>query len=183
MFPLVVTLSLQANDSFFKDPFGDNIFKEMMQMQQEMDKMFERMHNRIQQRNTREIDPLGSYKIKQQSQFTAKGSGYEFITNIPENKENKIDISAKDGLLSITAKIIEKHENKTANSQSSSSSMRMYQQNIPLPSDADESTLDMAYKDGYLRISIEKKADIEVVKPKAVKTEIKQEKLNPKIES
>ncbi len=156
MLPLVATISLHANDPFFDDPFGDDIFKEMMQMQQNMDKMFNRMQKRIQQRSANVISPLGTYKIAKQEQFVDKGDHYEYVTNIPENKENQIDINAKDGVMSITAKIIEKHENKTANSYSSSSSMRMYQQSIPLPSDADEGSMSAAYKDKKLVISVKK---------------------------
>ena len=160
VFPLVATLSLQANDPFndpfFQDPFGDDIFQEMMHMQQNMDKMFNRMNQRMQQRSSRLISPLGTYKIAQQSQFIDKGKSYEFITNIPENKENQIDITAKDGVMSITAKIIEKKENKTANTYSTSSSMRMYQQSIPLPQDADEGSISAEYKNKKLVISVKK---------------------------
>lgn len=155
--PLVATLSLQANDPFFNDPFGDDIFKEMMKMQQDMDKMFNRMHQRMQQRSSNVVSPLGTYKIAKQEQFSDKGEYYEYITNIPENKENQIDINVKDSVMSITAKMIEKHEEKTANSFSSSSSMRMYQQSMPLPNDANESTIKADYQDGKLVISIEKK--------------------------
>jgi len=156
MLPLAATLSLQANDPFFDDPFGDDIFKEMMQMQQNMDKMFNRMHQRIQQRSSNVVSPLGTYKIATQEQFMDKGDHYEYVTNIPENKENQIDINAKDGVMAITAKIIEKHENKTANSYSSSSSMRMYQQSVPLPADADEGSMSAEYKDKRLVISVKR---------------------------
>ena len=159
--PLVATLSLHANDPFFDDPFGDDIFKEMMHMQQNMDKMFDRMQNRMQQRATRQITPMKSYKIIQQSEFVDKGNSYEFITNIPENKENQIDIVSKDGVLSITAKIIEKHETKTQSGFSSSSSMRMYQRSINLPNDVDENSIEAKYKDGKLVISIEKKNHVQ----------------------
>ena len=182
--PLVATLSLHANDPFFDDPFGDDIFKEMMQMQQNMDKMFNRMNQRIQQRSTKQLAPLGTYKIAQPSQFMDKGKNYEFITNIPENKENHIDITAKDGIMSITAKIIEKKENKTANAYSTSSSMQMYQQSMPLPNDADEGSLKAAYKNGKLVISVDKKKNAQKVVPniqihtpvKKKKTEIEENK-------
>ena len=182
--PLVATLSLQANDPtndpFFNDPFGDDIFKEMMQMQQNMDKMFNRMHQRIQQRTTSQIAPLGTYKIQQQSQFVDKGDHYEFVTSIPESKENQIDINTQNGVMSISAKIIEKHESKTANGYSSSSSMRMYQQSMPLPQDADESTINMGYVDGKLVVSVNKSkgashAKIVVPKTEAKKIEMKKE--------
>ena len=156
--PLAVTLSLQANDPFFSDPFGDDIFKEMMQMQQNMDKMFERMHNRMQQRSTRQIAPMGTYQIKQQSQFVDKGDHYEFSTTIPESKENQIDVNTQNGVMSITAKIIQKNETKTANGYSSSSSMQMYQQSMQLPQDADDATITMVYVNGKLVVSVKKKA-------------------------
>jgi HSP20 family molecular chaperone IbpA len=156
--PLAVTLSLQANDPFFSDPFGDDIFKEMMQMQQNMDKMFERMHNRMQQRTTRQIAPMGTYQIQQQSQFVDKGDHYEFSTTIPESKENQIDVNTQNGVMSITAKIIQKNETKTANGYSSSSSMQMYQQSMQLPQDADDATITMAYVNGKLVVSVKKKA-------------------------
>ena len=155
--PLMATLSLQANDPFFSDPFGDDIFKEMMQMQQNMDKMFNRMNQRMQQRSTRLVSPLGTYKLASTQQFIDKGDHYDLETTIPKNKENQIDITVKNGLLSISAKIIEKHENKTANGYSSSSSMRMYQQSMAVPSDADENSVTAAYQNKKLVISIEKK--------------------------
>jgi len=177
--PLFATLSLQANDPlndpFFQDPFGDDIFKEMMQMQRNMDKMFERMHQRIQQRTANQIAPMGTYKIQQPSQFMDKGDHYEFVTSIPESKENQIDIHTQNGVMSITAKIIQKKEHKTANSYSSSSSMRMYQQSMPIPSDADESTLNMGYVDGKLVISVNKKKGANVIKNAPVKMEKKTE--------
>jgi len=160
--PLFTTLSLQANDPFMQDPFGDDIFKEMMQMQQDMDKMFNRMNKRIQQRSTRSVSPLGTYKIAQPQAFVDKKDHYEYVTSIPKNKENQIDINAKDGVMSITAKIIEKHENKTANSYSSSSSMRMYQQSIPLPSDADVGSITADYKDNQLVISVKKLKNVPI---------------------
>ncbi|HFD14209.1 MAG TPA: Hsp20/alpha crystallin family protein [Epsilonproteobacteria bacterium] len=160
--PLMATLSLQANDPFMQDPFGDDIFKEMMQMQQNMDKMFERMHSRIQQRTSNQITPMGTYKIQQPSQFVDKNDHYEFVTTIPESKENQINIHTQNGVMAITAKIIQKQEQKTANGYSSSSSMRMYQQSVPLPSDADESSINMTYKNGSLVVTVQKKKGVNV---------------------
>ena len=163
--PFVATLSLHANDPFFQDPFGDDIFKEMMQMQQNMDKMFNRMHTRIQQRSRSQIAPLGTYRVQEQSQFVDKDDIYKFVTTIPESKENQIDVNTENGIISITAKIIQKQENKTVNGYSSSSSMRMYQQSIPLPVDADQSTINMGYVDGKLVISVKKLKNVSKTVP------------------
>jgi HSP20 family molecular chaperone IbpA len=159
--PLITTLSLQAadpfNDPFFQDPFGDDIFKEMMQMQKNMDKMFDRMNHRIQQRSSGAVSPLGSYNMSIPRQFADKGDHYKMITNIPESKESHIDINTADGMMSITAKIIHENEKKTTGMVSRSKSVRMYQQAVPIPGDADETTIKTAYENGKLVISIKKK--------------------------
>jgi HSP20 family molecular chaperone IbpA len=169
LLPVVATLSLQAadpfNDPFFNDPFGDDIFKEMMQMQKEMDKMFERMHERMQQRTSGLVSPLGTYKMAVRNQLEDKGDHYELVTSIPESKENHIDINTANGMMSITAKIVEEQENKNANMVSQSRSVRMYQQSMTLPADADENSIQTAYKNGKLVVSIAKKKGLKSTVP------------------
>ncbi len=174
--PLIATLSLHANDPFndpfFDDPFGDDIFKEMMQMQKNMDKMFNRMHKRIQQRSSGLVSPLGTYKMTAQNQLADKGDHYDLVTNIPQSKENHIDINTANGVMSITAKIVHEQENKLANSVSQSRSVRMYQQSMTLPNDADEGAITTAYQNGKLVVSIGKK-----------KAAVKAQPVTPKIET
>ncbi len=174
--PLVATFSLHAanpfNDPFFQDPFGDDIFKEMLQMQKDMDKIFNRMQERRQQRTSGQLSPLGVYKVSAQNQFVDKGDFYELVTNIPESKESHIDINTAKHVMSITTKIIHKQEHKTGNMHSRSSSVRMYQQSTTLPNDVDESSIKTAYRNGKLTITIEKKNAIKV-KPVVKKTEVK----------
>jgi len=159
--PLITALSLQAsdplNDPFFNDPFGDNIFKEMMQMQKEMDHMFNRMQERRLQRSSNLISPLGTYRMAIRSQFIDKGDHYELMTNIPESKENHINIDTDNERMAITAKIVHKEEKKEKGIMSSSSSVRMYQQAVSIPVDADEGSIKTAYKNGKLLIIIAKK--------------------------
>jgi len=158
--PLVATLSLQAqdpfNDPFFNDPFGDDIFKEMLQMQKEMDQMFSRMQHRRQQRSSGLLSPLGTYKMAVQNQFVDKGDHYELMTNIPESKENHININTDNGVMSVSAKIVKEKENKNNNMVSTSRSVRMYQQSTPLPNDADENSIKASYKNGKLVITVSK---------------------------
>jgi len=175
--PLVATLSLQAqnqfNDPFFNDPFGDDIFKEMMQMQRDMDKMFDRMHQRMQQRSSGLVSPLGTYKMAVQNQLSDKGDHYELTTNIPESKENHIEISTADHVMSITAKIVQKQEKKSQYGVSQSRSVRMYQQSMTLPNNADEGAITTAYKNGKLVVSIGKKKAAMKVQPVTPKVDTK----------
>ena len=161
-FPLIATLSLSAanpfDDPFFSDPFGDDIFKEMLQMQKEMDKMFQRMHERRVQRSSGLVSPLGTYKMAVRNQFTDKGDHYELITNIPESKENHIEINTERGMMSITAKIVREEEQNQNGMISRSSSVRVYQQSMNIPADADDSSINTAYKNNKLVVSIKKKA-------------------------
>ncbi len=183
--PLAMTLSLQAqnplNDPFFNDPFGDDIFNEMMQMQKNMDKMFSRMQNRMQQRSSGLVSPLGTYKMAVRNQFEDKGDHYILVTNIPESKENHVDINTKDGVMSVSAKIVQKRENKTNHMINSSSSVQMYQQRMPLPQDADENTIKVEYQNGQMVIWVGKLKSSALKhvtsKPTAVKTVEKKEEV------
>jgi len=166
LLPLLASLQLHAtdpfNDPFFQDPFGDDIFKEMMQMQQQMDQMFERMHQRMLQRTQRAVGPVAQFGMPAQSGFVDKGDHYELLTTIPESKENHIDIKTENGMLSITAKVVEEREHKTPNGIAKSSSVRVYQQAMSLPADADTSAISTKYENGRLLVIIGKKSTAQV---------------------
>ncbi len=168
---LATTLSLQASDPFFNDPFGDNIFQEMMQMQRDMDRMFERMHRRMQQRSSALISPIGTYRVTQQSQFVDKGDHYSFQTDIPESKENTVNISVDHHTLNIQAKVVKTEETNQNGIQSYQSYMSMYQRSLPLPQDADESSMKSAYENGYLTITFNKLKSVQHTPTKKSKTE------------
>lgn len=184
--PVVTALSLQASDPFnnpfFNDPFGDDIFKEMIQMQKNMDKMFERMQHRINQRSFGLVGPLGNYKMSVINQLVDKGDHYELATNIPESKENRIDINTANGMMNITAKIVQEKEVKNQYGVSQSRAVKMYQQSTSLPVDADESTIKTAYRNGKLIVTIEKKKSAATpAKAGTVPTLMKREKSPEKI--
>jgi len=167
--PLVAAVSLHAqdpfNDPFFNDPFGDDIFKEMMQMQRQMDEMFKRMEQRMNQRSARLVHPsMGMYKLAAQSDFTDKGDHYEMVTNIPESKENHIDIRTQNGMITISAKIVHEEQQKTNGMVSTSKSIQSFQQSTSLPADADEGNIKSEFKNGRLVISIGKKQTNSTVK-------------------
>jgi len=183
--PVLSALSLQAadpfNTPFFNDPFGDDIFKEMMQMQKNMDKMFERMQQRMNQRSSGLLSPLGTYRMAVQNQLVDKKDHYELATSIPESKENHIEINTANGIMSITAKIVQEKEEKSQYGVSQSRSVRMYQQSTSLPSDADESAIKTIYKNGKLVITIGKKKGVAkavtVPAPKKIEMKKSEEKI------
>ncbi|MEA2049054.1 MAG: Hsp20/alpha crystallin family protein [Campylobacterota bacterium] len=160
--PFMTMVSLQANDPFYNDPFGDDIFKEMYQMQKEMDKVFERMQQRMEQRSqllhypTRERF-LSHKNMKRSTLLVDKGSYYEYNTQIPENKSNQIDVNIEEGILRIQATINRVKESQQPNMQMQQRSMQMIQRSETLPLDADVSTLKGEYLQGVFVLTLQKK--------------------------
>ncbi len=108
--PLIAMSSLHANDPFFNDPFGDDIFKEMYQMQKEMDKIFERMNERMEQRTKLWNFPsrhnlISNNNMRMKSALVDKGTYYEYNTHIPESKNNQIDITIQEDMLQLKAMV------------------------------------------------------------------------------
>ncbi len=176
--PMLSALTLQANDPMMgNDPFGDDIFNEMYEMQKQMDKVFQRMHERIQQRSQQLNQPnaqffMPAYSSKIGTMFVDKGDYYEYNTGVEANKENEINLSVHDGLLTFKAKITKTLNEK--NSQHSYTSMM--QRSQTLPQDADTSTVKMEEQGGVLVVTVRKTkaaaAPIESDKAEEKKTEL-----------
>ncbi len=163
--PFVAIVSLHANDPFFDDPFGDDIFKEMYQMQKEMDKIFERMQERMNQRTklwnypTRQTF-IPDNRIRTQSLLVDKGTHYEYNTQIPESPDNQIDISIHDGVLHFKATVDTVKKTDNPNVQMQQHYVSMIQRSETLPADADPKSLKSKYKNGQLVLTLEKMKNI-----------------------
>jgi HSP20 family molecular chaperone IbpA len=147
----ITTYWLQANDPFNKlfltDMFADDIFNEMMHMPENMNKMFNRIHQNMQQQSFQLLESQKD-NIDNKQKFIDKKDSYIYLTNIPENKENSIEINIEKGVMTIDAKIIRKKEHN---------SVRLYHETIILHKDIDESSIKMGYKNAYLVITMKKK--------------------------
>ena len=164
--PFMATISLHANDPFFDDPFGDDIFKEMYQMQKDMDKIFERMQERMEQRSKLWNYPtrqsfLPGQRTRTESLFVDKGSYYEYDTQIPQSPDNQVDISIHDGVLHFKAKVDTTKKSKNQNMQMQQHYVSMIQRSETLPKDADPRSLKSEYKHGKLVLILDKKKRIE----------------------
>ncbi|EIF51675.1 Hsp20/alpha crystallin family protein [Sulfurovum sp. AR] len=163
--PLITMVSLQANDPFFDDPFGDDIFKEMYQMQKEMDKVFERMQERMNQRTKLWNYPTKQTFIPGNRTRTAtlledKGTHYEYHTQIPENQNNQIDISINDGVLHLKATVDTIKKSNESNMKMQQHYVSMIQRSETLPQDADPRSLKSEYKNGLLVLTLQKKKSL-----------------------
>lgn len=162
LLPLMAVSLLQANDPFFDDPFGDDIFKEMRQMQKDMDRIFERMHKRMEERTQPWNYPnrqglISSNPMVMQSALVDKGAYYEYDTQIPEGKNNQVNISIEDGVLHFKAKVDTVRETKDPNINMQQHYVSMIQRSETLPQDADPSSLKSEYKNGVLVLTLQKK--------------------------
>lgn len=172
--PILSALALHAADPFMNDPFGDDIFKEMLEMQKEMDKVFERMHKRMQERTKELNQPNVQFYMPgtigtKGEMFADKGSYYEYDTGVEANKENEINLSVRDNILTFKAKVTKKSSETKQGMQSQQSYTSVLQRSRTLPHDADANTVKMQEKEGVIVVTIRKKKENQnsVITPKA----------------
>lgn len=154
---LMSSVTIEANSYLFGNHFRDDIFEDMKNMQEQMDYIFDRVNQRVQSHDN--LIPLNSIRgnrVSNMNSFVDRGDRYEIHTDIPESKENQIDINAKDGVLSIEATVTKVEEIRKPNSISHSRYTQSYNENIALPKDADISTMKIDYQDKKLIITINK---------------------------
>ncbi|MFT7824258.1 MAG: Hsp20/alpha crystallin family protein [Sulfurimonas sp.] len=172
--PILSALTLHAAEPFMNDPFGDDIFKEMLEMQKEMDKVFERMHQRMQERTKQLNQPNVQFYMPgaigtKGEMFVDKGACYEYDTGVEANKENEINLSVRDNILTFKAKVTKQSSEAKQGMQSQQSYTSVLQRSRTLPRDADASTVKMQEKEGKIVVTIRKKKENQksVVTPKA----------------
>jgi len=170
LLPILGAVTLQANDPFFDDPFGDDLFKEMYEMQKEMDKVFERMHQRMQMRSQQLNQPNMQFHIpsmnpSNESIFVDKGTHYLYNTGVEANKENEINLSVRDGILTFRAKVTHRSKTQQQGVQSQQSYTSVMQRSQSLPADADAHSVKMDEEKGMIVVTIEKKKSVQKPAP------------------
>ena len=170
LLPILGAVTLQANDPFFNDPFGDDLFKEMYEMQKEMDKVFERMHQRMEKRSQQLSQPNMQFHIpsmnpSNESIFIDKGTYYLYNTGVEANKENEINLSVKDGILTFRAKVTHSSKTKQLGMQSQQSYTSVMQRSQTLPEDANAQSVKMDDEKGMIVVTIEKKKSVQQPAP------------------
>ena len=147
------TISTTTADSY-------NPFEEMRQMQQEMDKIFAKFHQRMVQEDLFKSFP-STFPSSPAVDLKERGDSYLLKADIPGAKESEINITTKDGVLTIEAKSIkekkEEKSDKEANFIKHERFEGVYIRSLTLPEDADADKLKSDYKDGVLEITIPKK--------------------------
>lgn len=173
LLPILSGVTLQANDPFFDDPYGDDLFKEMYEMQKEMDKVFERMHQRMQMRSQQLSQPNMQFHIpslnpSNESIFIDKGIHYLYNTGVEANKENEINLSVKDGILTFRAKVTHSSQTRQQGMAAQQSYTSVIQRSQTLPEDADAQSVKMEEEKGMIVVTVQKKKSIQKPTPKTV---------------
>ena len=152
LLPLMIMGTVQA-----QDPFGDDIFREMYQMQKEMDKLFERMQQRAQER-TQQYANMPHNTLTGTTGFLLedKGGYYEYNTQIKENQNSQINVSIENGILHVKASTDSSKMENQPQGQTQQHFVSMIQRSQVLPSDADANTLKSEFKNGVLVLSLQK---------------------------
>jgi len=166
---LLPMVSLQADNNLTNsDPFGsvfqdDPFFKDFQKLQSDMDKVFENFHKRafshmpMMHVPTDLKSEFGSINLK--TDVVDKGDHYEVVADLPNVDKPNIDVTAKDGVLTIKA------ESKKSNDEKKGDKIirqerfvGSFYRSMTLPKDANEGAVKTEYKDGVLTVTIPKRA-------------------------
>lgn len=91
--------------------------------------------------------------------FSEAESGYELTVEVPGVSEKDLDVSVKNGVLTVKGEKKSETEEKTRDFLRSERSYGSYCRSMPLPEDADEPKITARYANGVLRVAIPKSAD------------------------
>lgn len=112
-------------------------------------------------RFAREIFPSEQTSFMPKLEVRDTGSKYELLAELPGMKEEDINISLKDNMLILEGE--KKHESKREGKgfYRSEISYGSFYRAIPLASDVNADNVAASYRDGILRISLDKTAEVE----------------------
>ena len=160
---LLPMVSLQAESNLTKsDPFGivlqdESFFKDFQKLQANMDKVFENFRKDALSHIPTDLKSgFGSINLK--TDVVDKGDHYEVVADLPNVDKSNIDVSAKDGILTIKAESKKSKEDKKGDKIIRQERfIGSFYRSMTLPTDANEETVKIEYKDGVLTVLIPKK--------------------------
>ena len=157
MIPLAaLTLALSgANADTNRSVSSYNPFEEMQKMQQEMDRIFANFHQRMMQESL--FSSFPSAPAAPAIDLKDEGENYLLKADIPGAKKSEINVTAKNGILTIEAKSIKEENEKNKDYIKHERFEGLFVRSVTLPADADADKLKSDYKDGVLKVTIPKK--------------------------
>ena len=159
MVSLLTAAALTATSLWATQPKPEqpiNPFEEIQKVQQEMARIFRQLHQRLMQ---------DADFAKFHTQFAASpavdlkddGDHYTLKADIPGADEKSIDVTVKNGMLTIKAQTVREEKEKGENYLRQERYVGSFVRALSLPSDADTKEMKTAYKNGVLTVTIPKK--------------------------
>lgn len=91
--------------------------------------------------------------------FSESDSGYELAVEMPGVAEKDLDVSVKNGVLTVKGEKKSEREEKKKDYYRAERSYGSYYRAMTLPEDADEAKIAARFTDGVLRVAIPKSAE------------------------
>jgi len=160
--PLVLSataLMASNNATVPQDPFEqmDKFFQMQMKQMELMQKQMDEMFKTLQKNSLNNTPILFSSSSMLSSGLKDKGDHYEVSIKVDKNKNTKVNVNSKDGLLTIKVEQSEKVDKNSTNGVFHSFSNNSYMQSFTLPKDADPDKIDYKNRDGEIVVTIGKK--------------------------
>jgi len=158
--PFITLLATAQNNVTVVDPFEqmDRLFKMQMEQMQRMQKQMDEMFKIFEQTNSSFQMPV----IAQSGGIISSGlvdkkDHYEIVLNTSKDGKSKVNVEAKDNILTISVEEKKEIVKKTPHGEVKSFSTSSYMQSFTLPLDADASKISYDKKDGKIIVKIPKK--------------------------
>jgi len=159
VFSTLMAFTLTSTALMAKDPVQTqpvNPFEELQKIQQEMDAVFNRLHQQF--LNDASLANFSNNFVKAPAaDIIDKKDHYLIKADIPGADKNSIKVSEKDGILKIEAQTVKEEKEKKENFVKQERFVGQFVKMMTLPKDADASKLKTTYKNGVLEITIPKR--------------------------
>ena len=151
------------NNTFAEDPWTSipgtdwDPFKEMSRIQKEMDRMFRDSFGRSSMSPSLFDSGRLAWSFDPQIDLKDNGDHYSLTMDVPGTDKDKIKVTAKNNILTISGERAQNQEDKQGSRYfRRERSYGAFSRSITLPEDADSSNMCLEYKNGVLTASIPK---------------------------
>lgn len=138
----------EPSRSFFRHP--------LVSLQNEIDRAFGDFFESF---DMSKLPALSNGTMVPKADFSESDSGYELAVEMPGVPEKDLNVSVKNGVLTVKGEKKSETEEKKKDYYRAERSYGSYCRSITLPEDADEPKISARYADGVLRIAIPKSSE------------------------
>jgi len=151
MLKKIISLLFFCNLALFAD---SDLQKGVYDAAEEMMEFDEKMNRLIAEHNGVDYE---KEKISNIVDFEEMQNAYVLERHIEDNNNTQIELSVKDGMLTIETTVREQEEIRTENETSYETTMSKSSSSLYIPKNADESSMSEEYKNGILKVTFLKK--------------------------